>query len=584
MNEDFLRRLLDELRPQVAAFDIQQLRSFLAKSWQVPDPATQARLLDRLTQPALRLIWALEPEAGHDCVQTVQVRLPAALRGMPPKLTVAFPDRLKASGKTDIELEYCPGADPFWTANLQFRLPEDLLGTYLWNFTVSFEHCWGHAELRRVFKSQYTAKIRENDKGETELEMSCGDFANLRMPDLTKWKKIRIQLGKHVNMLTPLEAPDLGSVLRGEEALAPGTQPLQLDLPMAGFEPAKLSPRVVTARIPDLVDGIPSIRESWPDVDTGDLTIRTGDNAGRGQVLRIHTRNELRLGRRVKYSSATKTGYNDVVTCFSPADFPQFTEAELLTRNAAISGVNTSIRLDDSKLCVINTGTPGSDSAGYTELQYRTQGRTLEVTLQSRQEDHAISVRELESSIRLWVGGSPGETGPEGGSFQGYPLELRPICCRDPHESHRELEPEELQEQLGRLPRSLEQAKTSGLDAVMVQHLSATAESKPRQVLLLRQLWLLEDGSVMVDSDSQQAVAARLLIAGRSGTSGRVILLQLLSQLSMTIKYPAEELWMSVRRNDLVPLHHGDRLQLKQRGTEKLLWEADFQVIRGALG
>jgi hypothetical protein len=68
------------------------------------------------------------------------------------------------------------------------------------------------------------------------------------------------------------------------------------------------------------------------------------------------------------------------------------------------------------------------------------------------------------------------------------------------------------QEQLGRLPKSLELGKkTSGLDAVLVQHLSGPVRTRgPSRCCLLRgQLWLLEDGSVMVDSDPQQAVAAR---------------------------------------------------------------------------
>lgn len=600
MIDDKIRRLLNltETPPKNATFE--ELQQFLDRSPLDSDEKTA--LLEFHTRPQLRLIWGQPPQPGHDCVQTIEIRLPSAFQGMHPRLHVCFPQTLqRLSGqdvaasadqllgtKTDadrafwglLDLQQHLTPEHVWRTDMQFRLPKDLLGTCLWKFRVDFADCWGHAELHRLFEARYTAVLGRNEQGQTTLTIEAGDFTNVTLPDLSLWDNVVVRATGNANLLKAAAQPDLSALYGNNDRQAkPPQQGVVID-PLITRVTGNVT-TVVTPHAP-LQDASSSIRRSWPATLTADLRVTSGSAAGSVRILRLHAANELRLGRVQKLTDQSGWVHtNDIVTDFIQQDLPHLSPEELKRRRQAISAMNSVLTISADALTVRNTGSPGSDFAGYTEVEYRGGEHTVSVALSDRDEERLIEgVRErLVPAVQLRVGGSPGA---DHGPIPGYPLQLIPVPRWQDSDTNAWPNPEDYVGRLGGLPRLCREAHRHGMDAVLIKHQVQREPPLPLHVMLLRQLWLGLDGLPIEDLRShrpKESATVRVLIASHEAAQERIFLVQpLQAQRTLRVQSSTHKHPMRVQPRSLVPLHHGDRLTLVG-SNGNLLWEAEFSTI-----
>jgi hypothetical protein len=605
MTDEKICALLNILGPLPTDADFEQVREFVDRSLLEPDE--KKILLVHLTQPILRLIWAQLPEAGHDCVQTVEVRLPSTLKGLHPRLHVRFPDTLQrlcgseptaASdgllGTTTadrkswalLDLQQYTAPEHVWRADMQFRLPRDLRGTYLWTFCIDFLSGWGHTELHRLFEAQYKASFGSDNQGQTTLTIDAKEFSVISLPpDLSKWKNVTVISSGNAIVRTSSVPPDYSALYGGSNPYAATDSnaaifnPLILHKTLPGGSSRTL---VVTPHTPSKSKS-DSIRSSWPGVLTADLHVTSGSPAGTVRTIRLHAAKELRLGRRKKYTDKSgKTHFNHIVTDFVPEDYPELSHEQLKQRRAAISAMNCVLTISADALMIRNTGSPLSDFPGYTEVEYQVGERSISVAVEKRDDEQPIDgVRENKvTAVQLRVGGSPAA---DGDPILGYPMQLIPVPdAVDNTDTNPLQKPEDYSELLGELPKLSQEVRKHGMDAVLIKHGVQREQPLPLHVMLLRQLWLGTDGLPLEDQKFRkfsEAATARVLISSVPSSRQRIFFLQPLQEDRMLLVHSSTHKQpMRVQPRSLVPLHHGDRLQLMKNATTPL-WEAEVSMI-----
>ncbi|MEY3174363.1 MAG: hypothetical protein RLZZ436_2277 [Planctomycetota bacterium] len=600
MTDDKIHPLLERTGPLPRNANLEQLKDFLDRSALQPDE--KQSLFEWLTQPALRLIWAQPPQAGHDCVQTIEIRLPPALQGLHPRLHVCFPNTLqRLSGREAtphadrllgtktaadrafwglLDLQQYLAPESVWRTDMQFRLPKDLLGTYLWKFRIDFVDCWGHAELHRLFEARYTAVLARNEKGLTTLTIEAGDFTNVTLPDLRLWDNVIIRASGNANLLKAAEPVDYNAILKGTDQHAKPTQQGVI-INLSVTRVTGNTTTVVTPHTP-MRDASSSIRRSWPATLTADLRVTANSPAGSVRILRLHAADELRIGRVSKRTDKSGKVYtNDIVTDFTREDDPHLSPEQLDQRRTAISALNCELTISGDALTVRNTGSPWSESAGYTEVEYRVGKQTVTEALENRGDKCLIrGIREKQvAAVQLRVGGSPGA---KGGPVHGYPLQLIPVLWWQDNDTNGWPKPEDYLELVGNLPKLCREASGHGMDAVLIKHQVQREQPVPLHVMLLRQLWLGMDGLPIEDlrlHRPREAATVRVLIASHELARERIFLVQpLQEERTLMVQSSTHKRPMRVEPRSLMPLHHGDRLMLmKKNGTP--LWEAEFSVI-----
>ena len=589
MSNNEIRRLLQLPGPLPVEYDVQQLDEFLQNSLTVTAEADRQKLFAWLTQPTLRLVWAQPPEAGQHCVQDVELRLPATLRGWQPNLEVKFPDSLAGNGGQGsdfrpLSLDYQLDPESLWRTNLEFRMGVDFSGVFLWQFRIDFRDCWGDARLHRWFQCQYTAKIDRDATGATTLEITAADFSNVQVPP-GKWDHVKITAGGNANILKTTEYPDYRSMLAGSnQNVARQPDGVVIEPGIRRWDPhrqghQRVLPYVVTPRIPPLNES-GSIRSSWPDVLTASLQITPGDPSARPVNLRLHTVRELKIGR----SNEDFNNDNDIVTDFDPLDFPTLTADQLNLRQFTISSANSVLGIGQGRLIIRNTGTPGSEYAGRTQVSCSSQNALIqERQLIKRDEEYAIDVRSKQVTfIDLYCGGGYMKHEPGRPFFNGYHLQIKPVLFWDDNDTNGWYLPENFESLIGSNPGLSKKAGNHGLDALLISHQVLTKDKKPIEVMLLRQLWLRSDGQPIEDLTNDKpgrSAVARLLIGQPTNGGSRVILVQSLRGEGLYVRRPlAASAEMKARPGDLVPLHDGDQLTLKS--ANRVLWTAAFHVLR----
>ncbi len=593
-----IARLLELLGPLPTVADVQQLDEFLQSSQTVTADDDRRKVLGYLTQPSLRLVWAQPPEAGQDCVQNVELRLPAVLRGLQPRLQIRFPDRLmqfngRDTGFRQQPLDYQLVPESLWRATLQFRLGEDFRGSFLWQFRIDFADCWGHAKLHRHFECQYTAIIGRNEFGKTTLEITVDDFSNVQLPPAGKWSHVKVSASRNANVLSVLEQFDPSVTSPGSSEDGAGRAESVIIEPSMRHQqnpfwqsPLGIRPPcVVTPRVPCLNES-GSIRGSWPDVLTADFCITRSAQVVRPVLLRLHAALELKLGRSAEYADRGGRKFrNDIVTDLTSADFPELSQDQLNDRRRTISSANTELAVTDGLLIVRNTGTPDS-IPGYTAVSYSVAAKEQNERLRERGDEHPIDVRSQQiSEIHLQCG--TGYLNREEGSpmFSGYRLRIRTVPSWDDDETNGWDTPEDFTGLIGDIPGLTKKAGNHGLDALLISHQVPTRHEKPVDVMLLRQLWLRGDGFPIEDLNHDKprdSAVARLLIGRSGGGTGRVIFLQSLRGEGLSVRCAgANSGEMQARTRDLVPLHDGDMVMF--RTNEGVQWTAAFHVRRSAM-
>lgn len=609
MAEVSIQQLVDDVGPLPENADAGTLRTFLEGSRLTR--AEQQRVLAFLTQPALRLIWAHPPEAGHDCVQLLEVRLPPTFRGLQPRLHVGFPQTLPVQvlpgsepvGTGDLLGVVAGGRehwrqlplqlqnavpDELWRADLQFRLPAQLQGAYLWKFRIDFLNSWGHAGLPRFFGADYSVQMGVVN-GETTLEISAGDFSSVTLPDLARWQKVKINLAGNAKFRQPDALPDYDAWFRGTGNRSDtATEGVVIDTTIRQLQlPDSRRVVVVTPYVPAGVweTGMAGggIRGAWPEVATARLTLRSAGSQAVFREFCLHASDELRLGRRSEYQDKQgRMHRNHIVTDFCSEDFPGLDAEQLRERRATISSANTTLLISAGQLTVRNTGSPGSDYPGLTEVSWQQGGQQQQELLDGRNQEQPFDLRKMPvRELKMVCGGSPDSTE----NLPGYQLDLTPVRAWDDTSSHTWDDPQSLSEQIGKLPKQARSVNEHGLDALLVtpRPPQQPPGSAPRQqhVLLLRQLWLGADGLAIDDPaqvNPRQRAAVRLLTAGRENSRGQVLLLQLLSDRhQLTVRSAPEAAAMQVPTFGIVPLKDDDTLTLSANGA--ICWTGSFEVL-----
>lgn len=604
MTEDQIRQLLDHIAPLPENASVDQLQDILDSSRLQPDE--KKRLLELQTQPKLRLIWAHPPQAGHDCVQTIEVRLPDPLKGLHPRLHVCFPntfqrlsglevpdssDCLTGTKTADdrknwglLHLQQYVAPEHVWRADMQFKLPQNLLGTYRWKFRIDFVECWGHADLHRLFEACYTVAIGHTATGETNLTIEADDFTNVTLPDLRFWNNVTIRASGNANLLKAADMPNFGGLDNAPDRGAkPAPHGVIIDPAITRVMGHHVT--VVTPHRP-LQDTTASIRGNWPATLTAELRISPGKTAGSPagsmRTLRLHAARDIRLGRVKKRTApAGQVHINDIVTDFIPEDFPQLSPALLRQRREAISAMNSLLTISADVLTIRNTGSPGSDFPGYTEVEFSLDQRPFTVALKDREEEFPVAgIRNRQvQTVQLRVGGSPDA---DDAPIPGYPLQLIPVLCWQDNDTNAWPGPESYVKQLSRLPSYCQEASKHGMDAVLIRHELQRKPPLPLHVMLLRQLWLGWDGLPIEDPRShspREFATARVLVASHEKSRERIFLVQpLREQHTLLVHSSTHTRPMRVQPHSLVPLHDADQLTLlAHNGTP--LWQAEFSLL-----
>jgi len=603
MTDEKIRELLEIAGPLPTNPDFEQLRDFVERSPLPPDK--QQSLLRYLTQPILRLIWPQLPEAGVDCVQTVEVRLPSTLKGLQPRLHIRFPhtlqrlcgseptaasDGLLGTTNADrtswalMDLQQYTAPDHVWRSDMQFQLRGDLRGAYLWKFRIDFLNSWGHTELHRLFEAHYTATLGNDNQGQTTLTIDARDFSIISLdPDLSRWKNVTINSSGNAIVRKPQELPDFSALYGGTNPCAATHSSAAIFTPVISHAtlPGNGRPLVVTPHTP-LKNPSESTRSSWPGVLTADLHVTSGSPPKSVQTIRLHAASQLRLGRRRSYTDKSgRCHVNDIVTDFVSQDFPHLSDDQLTRRRSVISSMNSELTISADALTIRNTGSPGSDLAGYTVVDYRVGDQPISVALENRDDDWLIDgVRDHQvEEVRLTVGGSPAA---DGGPIPGYPLQLIPVPWWQDHDTNPLPGPEDYLELLGNLPKFGREAAKHRMDAVLIKHGVQREPPLPLHVMLLRQLWLGIDGLPLEHQKFRKfndAATARILIATLESSKKRIFFLQpLWEEQTLLLQSSAHKHPMRVLPRSLAPLHHGDRLKLMKDATTPL-WEAEFNAI-----
>lgn len=610
MNDDKIRRLLDRTGspPGNATFD--QLQRFLDHSFLESDEKTA--LLEFHTRPQLQLTWAQPPQAGHDCVQTIEIRLPSALRGLHPRLHVRFPTTLNPGSGRELAanaesllglttpderkhwemlaLQQILTPEHLWRSDMQFRLPNDLLGTYLWKFRIDFADEWGHAELHRLFEARCTAVIGRDDKGQTTLTIDAGDQSNVTLPDLRSWGNVMIRVSGNANLLKAAERLDYGALYgRTEHDAKPAQQGVIID-PLITQVAGNLS-TVVTPHTPTQ-EASRSIKNSWPGCRVGCLQI-VAANGTDSFELRLHAPphdQPLRLGKdkedredvtQVKGEVVVKIRRKqDIVTSYDKDKDPACVSSVVMKHgNTLISGSNTELSVTEQHLVIRNAGTQFRCQDGshrYNPALTRASWAAEDREMHKRHQRVELDVTKITGSVRLECGGLRKETEEQ---IPGYPLDLIPVSKWRDGSSNGWPSPEDYEQQTGEQPRTVGWAESNGMDSLLIRHVLPTHSGDPLHVLLLRQLWLDESGRPLgpdaVDRIRERA-AARLLVANpKSGDDGRIFLMQPLKHtLVLTVRH-ADQPEMRVPHFDLTPLCPGVQITLKTIRQEPL-WTAHF--------
>lgn len=600
MPEAHILQLLDRAGSPPQNPDFEHLQQFLERSQLEANEKDILR--EFLTQPALRLIWAQPPQAGYDCVQSIEVRLPPSLKGLHPRLHVCFPktlqrlsgqevsssaDKLLGTSTTAdrqnwglLDLQQYLAPEHVWRTDMQFRLPPNMLGTYLWKFRIDFVNGWGHAELHRLFEACYTVVIAREKTGQTTLTIDAGDFTNVTLPDLSLWDNVRIQATGNTNILNTSQRPDFSAMFGGAHH---GTQPAKQGVVI---DPTitRANGQISTVVTPHsfMQDPCDSNRRCWPAVRTAELQVSNNRAPGNSRIIRLHAAPTLNIGQRTTFTDkkSGKAYTNDIVTDFVEDDLHLSSE-QREKRNKVISRRNSALTISADALTVRNTGSPGSDYPGYTEVSYRVGTNAIKVALTDRDEERPIEgVRDGQvKAVHLEIGGSPGD---ESGPIPGYPLQLIPVPLWQDNETNSWQSPEAYVELLGGLPTLCREATRHGMDSVLIKHEVSRTQPPPLHAMLLRQLWLGIDGLPIEDLRADRprdAAAVRVLIASHEVARDQIFFMQPLQQQhTLLVQSARHQRPMRVQPRNLVALHTGDRLIL-QTGTGTRLWEATFSVI-----
>jgi hypothetical protein len=612
MNEEKILELLNDYGPLHPDSDFEQVRDFVDRS--PLEPNEKQSLRDYLTQPKLRLIRAQSPEAGHDCVQMIEVRLPPALKGLHPRLHVCVPHTLEhlpgleVPEKADRLLGTTTDAErklwrllnpvlnreiePVWRAELAFRLPKEPVGTYLWKFRIDFEDCWGHAELHRLFEARCTDKISREKDGATVL-IEAGDCSNVHIRNDSS-RKVIIRANDNLNVFEAPQLPGDGYDSNSPQRSSLST-PLSesIDLHVTEVHPAPTTGYITRVVTPCryLKNAHSIIRDSWPGCDVVCLQITAGDRT-RSHALKLHAPQHgrpLRLGRddcdseKLTKSGKVKFGRRqDIVTRYEKdKDATCFSSDVLDDLNFVISGSNTELEVTERHLVIRNAGTlyrrqDGNieHSAGYTRVSWK-GGDIAKHELHDKVE---LDIKENNGPVHLKCGGGYRNGHTEIGELPGYPLNLIPVpTWNDASKSGCWPGPEDYVPQTGEQPSTVGWASTNGMDSLLIRHGLHTRSGDPLHVLLLRQLWLDESGRPLeCSSDNPRARAVvRLLVANCMAGEGHVFLLQpLRSKWKLTVRYTNQP-EMQVAPFDITPLCPGIQITLKtESGTP--LWTANF--------
>jgi hypothetical protein len=394
------------------------------------------------------------------------------------------------------------------------------------------------------------------------------------------WDNVTIKVTGNANILNTSQRPDFSAMFGATER---GTQSAKQGVIIDPTITRAIS-HITTAVTPHTAMGDPSQsnRRKWPAVLTADLQVSNNHPSGNARVIRLHAAKELSIGRcpLVTDKKSGRVYTNDIVTDFAKEDDPQLSPEQLEKRRAAISRVNSALTISADALAVRNTGSPGSESSGYTEVRYRAGQKAVHVVLTDRGEERLIEgIRDGQvTAVQLAIGGSQEESGP----IHGYPLQLIPVPLWQDNDTNSWPHPEEYVELLWNLPSLCRDAPKHGMDSVLIKHQVSRDQPLPLHVMLLRQLWLGMDGMPLENLRADRprdAAAVRVLIASHEAAREKIFLMQpLQEQHTLLVQSATHQRPMRVRPRDLVPLHHGDHLRLEGRNG-KLLWEAKFSVI-----
>ncbi|MEY3174887.1 MAG: hypothetical protein RLZZ436_2801 [Planctomycetota bacterium] len=608
-----LNDILDKLAagPQPLTTDVDELWLHIERAGLHRNQYELEQIFRHLTRPDLRLNWDQPPKAGENCVKTFEVQLHTVAAGLEPVLWICPPPNLRsdnldgtqqraadndqvvaqwklafASTSHDAERwwlsQIVPASVPGrWNANLQFRLPEEDTGAFLWKLRICFHQSWAHPRLHSLYDAQYTMRITRDSDGETSFELTAGEFSNLDLGNIgaaaAGRKIVKINLAKNTNVVEQPQNLNYTALLGREKS--PENPASQGITPRFTPVTDHSSPRVITPHKPASPDAR-NTRKHWAGNHTAELHVRQTSKNSPAELrplppLRLHAGGSkplLRIGR---------GSDNDVTISYAADDFtPPLTDTELTARNLSISRANTELELTSSGVAIRNTGSPGSPKPGRTEVSYRMAEKTSQRLLAIRQQAFILTTSsDSFEEIRILCGGDHPPNAPP---FSGYPLDLIPVShYRDPH-SNGLPEPEQFQSRIGRLHRAATMAENNGIDALLVRRAVPSGSLAALHVLLARQLWIRSDGRPIERPEAEDPMkfaAARILAAAAENGTGSVFFLQLVqSGLTLEVASPGSGHGLNLQRLDFVALHEGDRLSLKDP-SGKTLWLAEFHII-----
>ncbi|MFM7056076.1 MAG: hypothetical protein ACKO2P_04045 [Planctomycetota bacterium] len=602
MTPQELTRILEKLLASTPSLPVcpDELGLHIRQSLVACSPQDLQQIFRHFSQPDLQLHWEQPPMAGAHCVKSINVQLKPLATGLEPVLWICPPsslhnslsaetlqqaslsNRLRTRWKlaftaADSEPESWwlsqlqPAAAPgLWTARFELRLPEELKGRCLWKFRLCFHQSWMHPLLHPLYETDYTLQITPDASDPQTLEIEADEFSNVAVNALagSRFRHVKIRAGKNAVVYERPPEPDYNHILGLKPTDTPPPPPPQGLTLTPSLRPVlgQSVPRVLTRR--NVVNTAHQrTRSTWQGTRTAELQffIPTEGTAQRQltrPALRLHAgggQSRLRLGRRAHVTDAAERLLfcNDIETRFASDDFtPPASAQELRQYNSSISSANSELEVTQTGIVIRNTGTPDSNFAGRTAVEYRLDGAAESRQLSIRNEAVTLDTGTFRcQEILLRCGG---DSPPGRPAWPGLPLQLIPISFWRDAQTNGLPDPDSYEAQIGKLHTSAKFAEDNRIDALLVKHALPSRAADPLHVLLTRQLWILPDGHVCERTDLQDPglhAALRIVAAKCESGPGSVFLVQRVHpQLTLEISSSDSHEPVCLRRLDFAPL------------------------------
>ena len=518
----------------------------------------RAEILTYAFCPSLLFTIPRMPEPGQQTYVTLTLIVPSVYRTVEPVLWVKLPDGILAASDQVCEAKEAELAcfrdcaqqlgQSRWKAirlagngqaTLDFRWPEDLIGTFLWQFRFGFPSLWGHSLLPRFYAADLPMEVLRVD--DTGAEFHVADGAGLHIGDLARFRNVKVVLGKDARLDERRPEIDYAAIYRqhghgADDSADAGrrAEPIPLDCrPLQSYEYSRDWKLISTGRT--------SGSDAWqtqrlgilqfpkPDLEREEFVNHEVEPQQQRPLQEVSGTLRVHLSPPALWKLGRNSA-NDIPCDFQPRDDdelgfhvtadPEATDEaareasihqklEELRRSwrQRISGFNSELLLAKRGLEVVNTGTPGSASAGRTVVEFfdpENQRRKQQI-LQTRDEEIGLDANQVLpdiNAVRVGIGGENASRNQR--RIEPFWIHLVPI--RTAHDSSSNgiasLPMKAPFEGVrGRFRTPGRWAGELGIDGLVVRPELRSRQQDPVDLLLFRQAWLTVRGGLAVDPD-----------------------------------------------------------------------------------